>query len=431
MTDANREAQRESIEAEKKRLEKRAMELLEDPNLMKRLVKVVQGYSNIVGEEQTIEAIIVICASSNVINRATTSTNMALDGSSGAGKDFIIDGVRKVLFRKRWQKYSNPTPTAIIYGQEKSKHKIKEGNKTVEVELTKNEAITSNTILYIKDASQNWLDHDDNKLLMEDDEINITKTIPGAGVMNLRFSKPTIFISTTETSIKHQLVRRLPNLPLDESEEQTKRIIEMQQKVDSFKIDEFSNEDLVIADFAMGLLKKANVSIDEVLDYINEMRLKNSVMLMRTLNQRMQDYIKFYAALYQFQREKDNNGRTLANKIDVDNGIKLFTYIYAGDDNKISTLNSRQKHIYNELRKHPGKRYSCNNILEFKKFTCSKPILYSDMDKIVKQTEVNQEGGYQRKWFHPKPDIMVEIVDTDMDKLKEKIVKKKEEELGI
>jgi len=221
------------IDTEKIKFKEKAMALLTDTNLINRLVKVVQDNGNIVGEKMPIETIIVICAGTRVKNRATTSTNMALDTSSGAGKDYIIDGVRSTLFRKQWQKYSNPTPTAIIYGQVRHSRKVKEGDEYVYKEFTERDPITSDTLLYIKDASQKWLDHDDNKLLMEDDEINITKKIQKGGVKNIRFPKPTIFISTAETSFKNQIIRRLPNITLDESESQTEEIIKIQQIEDA------------------------------------------------------------------------------------------------------------------------------------------------------------------------------------------------------
>jgi len=418
MEKINQESGEIEIKTEKKQLKEKAMKLLEDSRLIERLVKTVQDNSNIVGEKMTIETVIVICASTRVKNRATTSTNISLDAASGTGKDYVINGVRKTLFKDQWQKYSNPTATAIVYSQKRSKQKVSEGDKIVEKLLTDSKEINSDTILYVKDASQAWLDHDDNKLLMEDDEINITKTIPGVGAKNIRFKKPTIFITTAETSIRNQIVRRLPNLQLDESECQTKDIIKIQQEEDAFKITGQHNKDIEIADFAMGLLEKVDVSIGKLTKYMDEKRPKSDELGMRTLNKRMQDYIKFYATLHQFQREKDKNGRISVNQADVDNGINLFNFIYVGKDKKIRSLNSRQKYIYDQLMKNKGRRYKIADIHSWKKITVSKTILYRDMDRIQNETDVISEG-YPTKYYCPKPNIEINLEIVDEDDLRE------------
>lgn len=320
-------------------------DVFKDPNLLNLIVKAVQS-TGVVGESMSIAIETVIICGKLVINKRGYSTNIHPEDESGAGKDFVTAHVKDVVFKDDWIPFDAPSPTTITRGQRKILKSDKEGNETW---TTEDHTITQDSIIYIRDASESFLNSQDCKMLLEGD-VDISRTDPGTGrTTRFQWKKPVVIITTADTTTDHQIIRRLPSLRMDSSKKQTNQIMESYLDTSCNIINRKTIDIQKIID-GFYSLKKVYVELKEVKDYIIEKGPKCNSIFMRSLYPRFIDYIKFHCALHQKQRKFVMNSIILAEKEDVDAGRKIFEYIYADVFGEISTLNSRQRKIRDIIR---------------------------------------------------------------------------------
>lgn len=388
--------------------------------LLENIVKAVQA-TGIVREPVPIVAETLVCVSKRVMNKKLTSTNLHSEDASGIGKDEITKKVSKIVFFKDWQRYDTPTPKAIIYGQRRIKLK-----KDDAVEwATEQPEITRETILHIKDASERFLNDDDNKLVFEGD-VDITKVDNGRS-FSVQFPKPIIIITTADTNTKNQLLRRLPSLSFDSSTEQTERIVEYQWDTDCNLTDKQNNPNeklIAIARESFYKLKKVFVDLDSVKEYAqNKLPICDKV-IMRTLNLRLMDFIKFSATLYQFQRRKigikeiknEKYDIIEATKFDANLGYKIFDYIYRPNDElRASTLNKRQQNILEKFKQNELKEFTIEEIRAWEGVDVTyQQIKQNDLPAIMKEdsnVRINQERRPHTYGYKREPPSMDDIFD--------------------
>jgi len=385
-------------------------EFLNDPNLLDNIVKLIQT-RGVIGERLPIMCLILTCCGRLVGNKETISTNAHFSGSSSIGKDNMINAVRRVVFNKDWVKYTVPTPTAIVYGQKKVNKK--ENGETVFE--SKDKPLNGDVILYIKDANQNWLNHDDNKLLLEDKHPVFNVTIKQSSV-KIEFSKPIIIISTADTADPEQLLRRLPNIQLDSSEELTRKVVD--KAIDNFDFDSEKNADnaidkkIVIAQNAFYELKKVKVKAKRLTDKIKEsFPSSRDDTRMRTQVNRFIDLIKFSAALHQRQREREGTV-LLANEEDVRIAKEMFTYIY-GDEADLSYLNQRQKDIRKKMMGESFRSFTVKKINQWKESGgVSQKTTYDDIKQLLRADKsiIEIEDKPSRYYYNNGKKIDFEII---------------------
>jgi len=249
-------------------------ELLNHKNFLNIIVRAVQR-QGVIGEEKPIKGEILICAGKKCINKQPMSTNLHPEDEAGIGKDHITDKVSKIVFCRDWLKFDSPSPTAITYSQRMVKGDDGEWH-------TEGKKITSETIIYIKDASQKFIEGEDFRLTLED-SVNISKTIDGHSV-NLKWQKAVVIITTAGTASGDQTIRRLPSLPLDSSTQQTDKIVAYNLDKDCgilSKFKEMQKKDLIITIVQESFYKldTVYVDLDNVKDYIEEKRPRNSAFI--------------------------------------------------------------------------------------------------------------------------------------------------------
>jgi hypothetical protein len=365
-----------------------AKEFLRNKDLLDNTIRAVQS-CGVVGEELPIKAEIITCCGKLVKNKETTSTNLHPEDITGVGKDFVTEKVMLVVFHKDWIKYNSPSPTAISYSQRREPVKDSEGNITGYRTIGKE--INEENIIYIKDANEGFLNGDDCKLLLEEKNVDLPKTVQG-NTIYLRWKKPVVIITTADTITGNQLIRRLPSLHLNSSKKQTIDIINKQLEkncnISQNKI--YDDEQLVkTTREAFSLLKPVFVDLARVKELIKEKRPKCDDVVMRSLNARLLDYIKFSTALYQFQRERKSSMTIYASEQDVNIGFEIFNYIYKQEFIDISLLNARQRKIHDKLKENPGEYFSASEIAiwsESEGVTIQQ--IYSDMRMIARTDSV-------------------------------------------
>lgn len=372
------------------------LDLLRDSTLLEGIVGVIQK-TGIIGEEIPIKAEVLICCGKLVKNKATTSTNAHPEDESGAGKDYITEHVMKIVFHNDWIKYTNPSPKAISYGQRKEIDK--NGNSK-----TADKQITENSIVYIKDASEKALNDDDIKILLEEEEVDTPKVVNQITI-HLEWKKPIVIITTADTSTEHQLIRRLPTIPLNTSGTQTELINKYQLKKDceiGLVNNPGNNETIDIIKSCFYELKPVFVNLSKVKEFIEKNKPKSNEVIMRSLFPRLLDFIKFSCALYQFQREKFGPMHYYADKQDVKIGYEIFNYIYKQDFIDVSLLNSRQRKIRENFIRHAGERFTVSEINSWKMCTVKSQTTYEDLKCIMRVDSCLKilDVEYPKKYYY-------------------------------
>jgi hypothetical protein len=376
----------------------------------------------IVGEEKTIRAVVIIRCGNKVINKKHYSTNLHLEDQSSIGKDHVLSRVLEAIAHGFVIKYDCPTPTAITYSQIKVNKGTKENSKWV----TEGKEITEDSIIYIKDGSKSFVNGDDFKLILEE-EININKTI-NQHSCKISCKKAGIFITTTATASHQQIVARLPSIGLDSTDKQTEEIIEGQDNSDCNILEQsktYTNnhaERLKLREH-FNNLKRIVVDLSDVKDYLKGKKPKSNKMVMRRLNARMNDLVKFSTAFHQGDRVtiKQVSGAKWkykgmfdvkkATKQDVDIGLEIFNNIYYSEfGDNISILNTRQRWIVRYLKENKGIDFTINHIAHLKRCSdVSEETIRTDMKTIVKEVNnVKFTDGYPGTYKY-KGRIEVEV----------------------
>jgi len=318
------------------------------------IVKLIQE-TGVVGENNTIKAIVIIISGKLVKNKSSFSTNIHLDDESSSGKDWIMNIISNVFFVGDWIKFNSPTPKAISLSQRMIKNKD-------DVYVTVGKQINSNRIVYIEDASEKFLNDDDFKMLTGEAHVKTAKVIQMIAT-NIEWDKPVVIITTAGTVTDNQIVRRLPSMGLDSTKEQTDNIVAKQNKNECNINDiTYTTQDISELTTHLKTLEVVKVDLNNVINKIENRSPNSNRIIVRTTNARLLDYIKFATALHQKDRKRHpkNNNIIYANEDDVDMGFNVFEHIYGNEF--VSVLNKRQNKILAYLKKHPNVEYKESEI---------------------------------------------------------------------
>ena len=282
----------------------------------------------IVGEIASRE-IIFMCAMGKLVeNCSYTSFNLLMHSESSAGKDYITKNVLKLLPETHVFSRTRISPTVLNYWKPFKKLGLDGWN---------------GCILYLPDVSEQVLNSDAMKLLCSDGS-HITITEKGEARDIEIKGKPVIFSTTATTTPNEEILNRFSIVHLDESQEQTKRIMKMQGVR---MMEGLSCEYDPKIKQALCYLKRYSVKIpfaDKVVDVFPSKKISE-----RRNFERFFDFIKAITCVYQFQREVEGEKYLIAEIEDYDKARNIFMNIQQGIGS--IPLNRRQKDIVEVLQK--------------------------------------------------------------------------------
>ncbi len=280
----------------------------------------------IVGEIKSRE-IIFMCAMGRLVeNCSYTSFNLLMHSESSAGKDYVTKNVLKILPSAYLFSRTRISPTVLNYWQPFKKIGLDGWDGCV---------------LYLPDISEPVLNSDAMKLLCSDGS-HITITEKGEARDIEIKGKPVIFSTTATTTPSEEILNRFSIVHLDESKEQTKRIMIMQSKrmVDGLSI----NYDSKIKQALCGL-KRYKVKIPFANDIVKV--FPSNRLVERRNFERFFDFIKAITCVHQYQRFFDGE-YLIAEFKDYDKAKDIFMNIQQGVSS--IPLNMRQKDIVEVLK---------------------------------------------------------------------------------
>lgn len=258
----------------------------------------VELNKKIEGEHKARKTIFITTNMRNVANLNKATDNLNINDIGGTGKDHTASAVYDILPDNEKVKRTRITPKVLAYLND--------------IKSCPNGWIKK--CLYLEDIPNDVLNDDCFKVMSSADPNGITQT---SIVLNNSLKdidirgKPSIIITIATANPRQELLRRYPICNLTSTIDQTKAILRKQAK---FAMDGTSPEYDQNIKRALAYLKRVKVKIPYA-DKIAGVFPAGNVII-RTHFPRFLDYIKSSCALYQYQREQDEEGNYLATEQD-------------------------------------------------------------------------------------------------------------------
>jgi DNA primase len=302
------------------------IEFLKAPELLKRLNTEI-GKAGIVGEENSRLLLFLIIIS--YMNKSPI--HAIIQGSSGSGKTLIISRIADLMPQEDVLRFTRITESSLYnWGEFDLYRKIiiiedldglKEDALYALRELISNQFLSSS--VSIKDKKGN------NK--------STRKEVKG------QFSS---LSATTKGETYEDNMSRSFLIAVDESKEQTGRIIEYQNKKNAGEIDPKTQQNAIA--FIQSMVR--NLKHYEVVNpYATKLQLPEKVHKIRRLNEMYQSVIKQVTFLNQYQREVTQDGKLITTIEDIEQATEiLFESIVL----KVDELDGSLRQFFEKLKKY-------------------------------------------------------------------------------
>ncbi len=361
-------------------------EFLMQPNLMDAFDKLIEQ-AGLVGEERTRKLIFVIAST----YKMSDPLHALVQGSSGSGKSHIINVIGQCLPPEDVMSMTRVTSKSFYnYSKDELVDKLlliqdfdglDEEAQYAFRELQSAGNISSSTTY--KDRSG-----------------NIISTIK---VVRSHFAS---LLATTKAEIYYDNMSRSVVIGVDESDKQTMRIIEHQNKRLAGLIDK--REEQKTKEFLQNCIRCIK-PIEVINHYADKIFLPLEAKMLRRLNSHYQAFVKQITLLHQYQRKKDEQGRLIAEPEDLRIACDiLFDAIMLKVDDLDSSLRQffdRMKLFVQELAKKEGKPEHETIFTQRDlriALNASKSQCFRYMEDLELLEYVQKTGGYANRGFKYK-----------------------------
>ncbi|NJM78860.1 MAG: toprim domain-containing protein [Flavobacterium sp.] len=349
---------------------------LQQDNLLQELNKLIEQ-SGIVGEANSRLLLFIIASS----YKTKSPLHAIVQGSSGSGKTHLISKIADIIPQEDVLRFTRITESSLYnWGEYELVNKLlviedldglKEEAMFAMRELISNQRLSSS--VSIKDKKGNIK--------------STKKEVKGV------FSS---LSATTKGEIYEDNMSRSFLLAVDESQDQTDKIINYQNKRIAGEINEKDQEK------AKELLQKIirALKVEEVQNpYATQIQLPENVHKKRRLNEMFQSIIKQITIINQYQRRTQNN-RIVTEIIDIENAVEiLFESIIL----KIDELDGSLRQFFEKLKK----KFKTDDFTRFEAMEATgfkKTQLQYYINQLVQLEYIKQYGhgnkGYKYKIFH-------------------------------
>ncbi|MFZ5553523.1 MAG: CHC2 zinc finger domain-containing protein [Bacteroidota bacterium] len=395
------------------------IKFLTEKGLMPRLNNLV-GLSGIVGEEQNRIFLFIIASSYKMKH----TLHALIQGSSGSGKTRLLKIISELMPLEDVKKYTRVTDSSF-YNQDEyfftnklvcfeDYDGLKEDAQLAVRELQSNEILISSTSI-----------KDDNGKITGGERI-VRGPIASLGC-------------TTKGEIYEDNISRCFVIAVDESKQQTLRVIKYQNEVAAGIIDK--EKEKSIREFlqnCMRLLKPYNV----VNPYANRITLPEDAHKIRRLNELYQSLVRQITILHQYQRKKDTQGRLITEKEDLQAACDImFESIVLKVDELDGSLRQFYEKLKQYVRSKAKKQVKNESDTDFNRFEVrqatgvSKTQQHFYLTRLVHMEYIHQYGfgnrGYKYKiaqWDNMEA-VRAKIKDSLFNQLEQLEEKNPEKEI--
>lgn len=284
--------------------DRKALDILKSPDLLSHIFREVR--KNVVSNTDTILALINKISIRLVMNAHPTSSNVLVTDLSGAGKDHIVKSLCDILVPNRYYHHLTDASEKIL-----NYWKISE----------KDGGTFDGMVLHFEDLSEDRIKCQAFKVRASGE--NEIRVVDKAEMKHITIvGKPVLILTSLKANIDIEGIRRWDKVNVDTSDEVTKQVKYLYaQKM--MRNPKYEEDSLIRLAFKKHLYR-VSVKIPYADKILNDLP---NTLTMRTQTQKLFDYIKASAALFQHQRIKDEDGFIIANEFDYAYGKFCFDYL--------------------------------------------------------------------------------------------------------
>ncbi len=310
--------------------EKESIEFLSETNLIQRIDKLIET-SGIVGEENNRKMIFVIASTYKMLN----PLHGLIQGTSGSGKTHLVNGIANLMPPEDLLNMTRITSKSLYHY--KNEDLINKLVLIQDIDGLDEEAMFA----FREMQSAGFVSSSTTYKNKSGQLVSTVKRV------NAKFAS---LVATTHAEIYFDNLSRSIILGVNESEDQTKRIILYQNQQTAGLLDALASKQ------AKELLQNCIRTLKpyEVVNrYADKLQLPVEAKMLRRLNNHYQDFVKQITLLHQYQRNKDEQGRLISTKEDLKLACEiLFDAIMW----KIDELDSSLRQFFEQLKNYVKKK---------------------------------------------------------------------------
>jgi DNA primase len=380
-------------------------DFLSKPNLINRINELI-GKSGITGEFNNRIFLFIIASS----YKMPDTLHALIQGSSGSGKTHLLGKVADLMPQERVERFTRITDNSLYnYGEFELMYHLL---CLEDVDGLKEEALFA------------WRELISNNMLrsstsQKDDNGN------SRGAKRIVRGPMASLCATTHGHIYEDNMSRLFIIAVDESPEQTARIIEYQSKLAAGLIKkEDETEAKEFLQNCVRMLKPYKV----INPYADKIKLPQQAHKIRRLHELFLCFVKQITLINQYQRKKDQQGRLITEKEDLQTAVEImFDSIFL----KVDELDGSLRQFFENLKEYINSKPTPENYEFIQRevrhaLNTSKTQLQRYLNELVELEYIGQSGGYQNRGYKYKIlwwDDIVKVREGIKQYLKEQIDK--------
>ncbi|MBX2916275.1 MAG: toprim domain-containing protein [Cyclobacteriaceae bacterium] len=359
---------------------KQALEFLSKPNLIKRWNELI-GKAGVIGEENSRIFLMTIA----ITHKMKEPLHALIQGSSGSGKTHLMAKVYNFIPQQDKKNFTRVTEGSLYnYGMYDLQNKLiciedLDGMKE-EAQFAFRELQSKGVII----SSTSTKDDNGNVSAME----------------RIVYGPIASMSCTTKGEIYEDNMSRCFIIAVDESIEQSRKVIQYQNQKASGQIDEVKERQCTEFIQTMVTLLK---SYDVINPYADKVHLPEEAHKIRRLNGLYQAFVKAITLMHQYQRRKDERGRLVSEKEDLQIAAEImFESILL----KVDELDGSLRQFYEQLKAYI--KTKGNDHYEFgqrevrQALHVSKSQLQRYLHDLEQLEYIRQSGGYANRGFNYK-----------------------------
>ena len=357
----------------------KAIAFLSEPDLLKRLNESI-GLTGIVGEEHS-RLMLLIIASSYKNKRPL---HALIQGSSGSGKTLLLRKIMQLLPPDDRYIWSRVTDSSLYNWGDRLRYKA--------IGIEDWDGLTEEAQYALRELQTGGELRSSTSEKQDNGKIEGQEKVTSGPIATL--------MCTTRGTVYEDNMNRCFLLAVDESSEQTRRIIDYQNADAEGKIDREAGEKNT---FFIQTILKVLEPCRVVNPYASKVQLPPKAQKLRRLNQLYQDFVSQVVWWHQYQRKKDAKGRIIATPSDLQAAAALmFDSIVLKVDELDGSLRQFFENLKVYVQKQGGEEYTFSR-LEIRRALClSKTVQHRFFKELEGLEYIRLQGGYANRGYHYK-----------------------------
>ena len=346
----------------------KCIEFLRRKNLLQEINKLI-GKAGIIGEEESRIFLFVIASS----YKMEDTLHALVQGSSGSGKTHLITKLASMMPEEDVIGLTRITDSSLYnYGEYELQNKL--------IVLEDLDGLKEDAFLAFRELQSRGLLSSSTSV--KDDSGNIRsqiRTVRGP---------ITTLSATTKGEIYEDNMSRCFLLAVNESSEQTQRIIAYQNQVATGKVNKAEQKKIrSFLQNCMRIIKPMEV----INPFADKIKLPPEAHKIRRLNELFQSFVRQVTLINQYQREKDKQGRLITAKEDIQVACEImFESIVL----KVDELDGSLRQFFEQLKsylKDDKKEYRLREVRQALRI--SKTQLHRYTQDLMELEYIHQSGG--------------------------------------